>query len=47
MCEVVLGIFSLGGWRGVDWRKKKVTLQNCGRAIVKPKTQPGGAVLAP
>ena len=56
MCEVVSGMFllggwwgmfSLGGWWGVDWRKKKVTLQNCGRAIVKPKTQPGGAVLAP
>jgi len=39
-------MFSLGGWRGMDWREK-VTLQNCGRALVKPKNQPGGAVLAP
>jgi len=32
----------------MDWQEK-VTLQNCGRAlcIVKPKNQPGGAVLAP
>ena len=35
------------GWgRGMDWREK-VTVQNCGRALVKPKNQPGGAVLAP
>ena len=30
----------------MDWREK-VTVQNCGRALVKPKNQPGGAVLAP
>ena len=45
-CEVVSGMFSLGGWQGMDWREK-VTVQNCGRALVKPKNQPGGAVLAP
>ena len=45
-CEVVSGMFSLGGWRGMDW-PEKVTLQNGGRALVKPKNQPGGAVLAP
>ena len=39
-------MFSLGGWRIMDWREK-VTVQNCGRALVKPKNQPGGAVLAP
>jgi len=38
-------MFSLGGWQGMDWREE-VTLQNCGRALVKPKNQPGGAVLA-
>ena len=37
---------SLGGGRGMDWREK-VTVQKCGRALVKPKNQPGGAVLAP
>jgi len=26
---------------------EEVTVQNCGRAPVKPKNQPGGAVLAP
>jgi len=26
---------------------EKVALQNCGRALVKPKNQLGGAVLAP
>jgi len=46
MCEVVSGMFSLGGWRGMDWWEK-VTVQNCGRALVKPKDQPGGVVLAP
>ena len=45
-CEVVSGMFSLGGWWGMDWQEK-VTVQNCGRALVKPKNQPGGAVLAP
>ena len=44
--EVVSGIFSLDGWRGMDWWEK-VTVQNRGRALVKPKNQPGGAMLAP
>jgi len=30
----------------MDYREN-VTLQNGGRALVKPKNQPGGAVLAP
>jgi len=30
----------------MDWREK-VTVQNCDGALVKPKNQPGGAVLAP
>jgi len=35
------------GWGvGIDWREK-VTVQNCGRALVKPKNQPGGIVLTP
>ena len=29
----------------MDWREK-VTVKNCGRALVKPKNQPGGVVLA-
>ena len=45
-CEVVTGMFSLGGWRGMDGGER-ITLQNCGRVLVKPKNQPGGAVLAP
>ena len=45
-CEVVSGMCHWVGGRGMDWWEK-VTLQNCGRALVKPKTQPGGAVLAP
>ena len=45
-CEVESGMFSLGGWWGMDWQEK-VTVQNCGRALVKPTNQPGGAVLAP
>ena len=36
----------MGGGQGMDWREK-VTVQNCGRALVKPKNQPGGVVLAP
>ena len=40
-------MFSLGGGRGVDWREKVITVQNCGRALVKPKNQPGWVVLAP
>jgi len=39
-------MFSLGGWRGMDWWEK-VTVQNCGRALVKSKNQPGGVLLAP
>jgi len=35
------------GWVvGMDWWEK-VTVQNCGRALMEPKNQPGGAVLAP
>ena len=45
-CKVVSGMFSLGGWQGMDWREK-VTVQNCGRALVKPKNQPGRVGLAP
>jgi len=33
-------MFSLGGGRGMDlW--EKITVQNCGRALVKPENQPG------
>jgi len=39
-------MFSLGGWQGMDWREK-VTVQNCGWALVKPENQPEGVVLAP
>ena len=39
-------MFSLGGGRWMDWQEK-VTVQNCGRVLVKPKNQPGGAVQAP
>ena len=38
ICKVVSGMFSLGGrdgGGGMDWREK-VTVQNCGRALVKP-----------
>ena len=45
-CEVVSGMFTLGGWQRVDWWEK-IIVQNCGRALVKPKNQPGGVVLAP
>ena len=44
-CGVVSVMFSLGGWWGMDWREKDA-VQNCGRVQVKPKNQPGGAVLA-
>jgi len=33
-----------GGWTA--WWEK-ITVQNCGKALVKPKYQPGGVVLAP
>ena len=39
-CEVASGMFSLGGWR------EKVILENCGRALVNPKNQPGGLLNA-
>jgi len=52
-CEVVrirdvwvAGDVFIGWVAGVDWREK-VTVQNCGRALVKPKIPPGGTVLAP
>ena len=35
------------GWgRGMDWQEK-ATVKNCSRALVKPKNQPEGVVLAP
>jgi len=46
MCEVVSGMFLLGGGLGMDLQEK-VTVQNCGRAPVKAKNQRGGVVLAP
>ena len=46
MCEVVSGMFTLGGWWGMNWWEK-VIVQNCGRALVKFKNQPGWVVLAP
>ena len=46
MCEVVSGMFTVGGWWGMDWREK-VTVQNCGRALAKAKNQSGWVVLAP
>ena len=45
-CKVVSGMFSLDGGREMNWWEK-VTLQNCGRALVKLKNYPGGAMLAP
>jgi len=44
-CEVVSGMFSLGGGWGMNWWEK-VTVKNCGRALVNLKNQPEGAVLA-
>jgi len=35
------------GWVVGDGLAGKITVQNCGRALVKPKNQPGGVVLAP
>jgi len=35
------------GWGAGDGLGKKVTVQNCGKALVKPKNQPGGVVLGP
>jgi len=34
-------------WVGRVWTGGKVTVQNCGRALVKPKNQPEGVMLAP
>ena len=34
-------------WVVGDGLDGKVIVQNCGRALVKPKNQPGGVVLAP
>jgi len=45
-CKVVSGMFTLGRWQGMDWQEK-LTVKNCGRALVKPKNQPGGIMLAP
>jgi len=39
-------MFLLGGGQGIDWQEK-VKVQNCSRALVKSKNQPGGVVLAP
>jgi len=44
--EVVSGMFTMDGRRGMEWRAK-VRVQNGGREQVKPKNQPGRAVLAP
>jgi len=33
MCEVVSGMFTLGGWRGMDWWENFID-QNGGRALV-------------
>ena len=46
MCEVISGIFTLGGQWWMEWQAK-VIVQNNGRAQVKPKNQSGRAVLAP
>jgi len=43
-CEVVSGMFTLGGWWGVGWQEK-IIVQNGGRGLVKPKNQQ--VVLAP
>ena len=47
MCEVrsIRNVFI--EWGAGDGLAGKVTAQNCGRALVKPKNQPGGVVLAP
>ena len=34
-------------WVVWDELVEKLIVENCGRAIVKPKNQPGGVVLAP
>ena len=46
MCEIwYQGCLHLGGWREIDWREKFI-VQNCGWALVKPESQPGGFMLA-
>ena len=45
-CKIVSGMFLLNGGLGMNWREN-VTVQNCGRALLKPKKQPGGVVLSP
>jgi len=45
-CDVVSGDVLIG-WVSGDGLAGKVRVQNCGRTLVKPKNQPGGAVLAP
>ena len=37
MCKVASGMFTLGGWWGMEWQAKVIVL-NGGRAWVKPKT---------
>ena len=39
-------MFTLGGQWGVEWQAKFI-VHNGGRARVKPKNQPGRAVLVP
>ena len=46
MCEVVSGMFTLGGWWGMEWWEN-VIVQNGGRARVKPENQPGMDVPTP
>jgi len=38
-CETVSGMFTLGGWQGMDWWEK-VIVKNCGRVLMKPRNQP-------
>jgi len=46
LVECASEMFTLGGWWEMDWWEKMI-VQNGGRALVKPKNQPGGVVLAP
>ena len=46
ICEVVSGMFTLDEQWGMEWRAK-VIVQNDVRARLKPRNQPGKAVLAP
>ena len=39
-------VFFFGGVGGGGGGGKRLQFKNCGRALVKPKNQPGGAVLA-